>query len=204
MAIKKFKGLQPTRMYNGTGMELPKGGYVCKILSATVKDRPDGSQYYQLGIDIAEGEHKDFYMNKWKADTRPDRKWSCFMFLNIPDDRPTNTEQEQRRQQLNLRLFNDFIWCVEESNSGFHYDIDAEECIKGKLIGLYFIEEDREYNGRIYTNTKPYKAWPVQEIRDGKFTPSEDRKMKPTVTQPSISGPDFNVAIDSDTEVPFD
>ena len=53
--MKAFKGYDETKAY-GSGMEqLPKGGYVCKIMKASVESGQYGEQLV-IALDIAEGD----------------------------------------------------------------------------------------------------------------------------------------------------
>ena len=62
--IKQFGDFATTQAVS-EGVALPKGGYVCKILNAQVKDGSNG-QYVQIAYDIAEGEFQGYFRHAFR------------------------------------------------------------------------------------------------------------------------------------------
>ena len=58
MGIRRFGDYEKTQGY-GEFQALPKGGYVVRILGATVHENCNG-QYVKVAVDIAEGEFQGF------------------------------------------------------------------------------------------------------------------------------------------------
>ena len=147
--------------------QLPKGGYVCKIMNIEEMTSQKGKQMVKISFDIAEGDYKDFYATQYKADTSEDKKWSndATYYLTIPYD---DCEAWITKNW-------DTFWAdIEDSNNGYVFD-GNEKTVKGKTFGGVFRIEEREYNGTTYTNTRLAFTTIAQNIRDGKFRTAEDK-----------------------------
>lgn len=165
--IKKFGDYSSTKAY-GDYQTLPKGGYVIKVLGVETARNSRGD-YLIISCDIAEGEYKGFFAERYREQKGEDKKWGCNYFLSIPND--DGTEQDGWTK----RKFKTFTEALEESNSGYHFDWD-ETKFKGKLIGGLFNE--REYTKKDgatgkATNLASFTA--VEKIRSGKFTLPKDK-----------------------------
>jgi len=169
MAIKQFKDYSTTRAYTDSE-QLPRGGYVCKIIGAKVIENQYG-QSIKVAFDIEEGEHKGYFQHKYDGNTNEDRKWPGVYLLNIPAD------DGSERDGWTKRRFKTFIEALEASNNNYHFDWD-ETKFKGKLIGLVFNYRQYEYEGRVGFAPNPAKSAPVSAIRDGKFKVPDDRLLK--------------------------
>lgn len=66
--------------------QIPIDGYVVSILSAKVEETDYGEKL-AIGFDIAEGEYKDFYKQKFDGDTSENKKWKGVIRLNVPDEK---------------------------------------------------------------------------------------------------------------------
>lgn len=167
--IKK-SNLEGVRAYSDT-TTIPKGGYVCRILGAVVKENRVG-QYVEISMDIVEGEFKDFFANDYRAQTEP-RKWHCIHLLSVPNDDGTE------RDGWTKRAFKTFVDAVEGSNPGYHFDWD-ETGLKGKLVGCLFREEDyKASDGSIRTSTKPAAFTTADKVRAGKYRLPRDKRLSP-------------------------
>ena len=67
--IKKTGNFENTNGY-GDFETLQPGGYKCIIKKVECSETTNGKQYLKVSYDIAEGEHKDFYKNKYLNDQR--------------------------------------------------------------------------------------------------------------------------------------
>lgn len=195
MAIKKFNSYEKTQAYKDYE-QLPKGGYILKIMGAEVYENRNG-QYVKISCDIAEGEYKDFYSKEYRAQQSEDKKWHCNYLLNVPKD--DGTEQDG----WTARRFKTVIEALEESNSGYHFDWD-ERKFKGKLIGGLFNEREYEKNdGTVGRATNLAQLCTVEKIREGKFKIPADKLLKGKQSQ-SASNDDFMTLPDgADEELPF-
>lgn len=130
--MEKPRNYDETQVFTG-GRKLPAGGYICKIMDVKEAKSRSNLNMIVISLDIAEGEYKDFYAEKYKTDTRKEKKWSCVVY-QLAEDGDGNCN----------RGFKGFVTSVEESNKGFSVEWGKEFCnsLKGKLIGGLFGEEE--------------------------------------------------------------
>lgn len=165
--IKKPSDYDKTEAY-AERRQLPKGGYVLKVLGSEVKENSNG-QYIQLGCDIVEGDFKDFYAQDWRAQTNEDKKWRCNYLLNIPKD------DGSERDGWNKRRFKTVMLAFEASNEGYHWDWNSDS-LKGKLIGgLFNIREYTNQQNQIRQATNLAQLTNVDAIRNGTYRLPEDK-----------------------------
>ena len=195
--LKKFNDYDTVKGYADVE-RLPKGGYICKILSVEKLPSKNGGEYLKIALDVAEGEYKDYFMTEYKRQkqSNEDAKWRCNYLLNIPKD--DGTEQDGWTK----RSFKTFTNALEDSNTGYHFDWD-ETKFKGKLIGGLFNE--REYEGRDRTVRRAInfaRAITVEKIRTGDYKIPDDKLYTPT--KPIAGLPSFeNIPDNIDDELPF-
>ena len=174
--------------------QLPKGNYVCKIMKVEQATYKNGKSGLKISFDIAEGEYKDFYSNKYREDDREDKKWSndAIYWLSIPYDDCEGYIQDGW----------DTFWAnVEDSNNGYVFTGD-EKTVKGKVFGGIFRIEQTEYNGRIYDHTRLNKTRIAQDVRDGKITYVPKDKLI-SQSSPSGSSDDFIAVPEGPVDLPF-
>lgn len=178
--------------------QLPKGGYVCKIMNSEIKtyQGTNGSfERLEISIDVAEGEFKAFYAADYRGQNQEDKRWRGTLRLYVPTD--DGSEQDEWNKSK-LKAVTD---AVEDSNPGYHWDWN-ESGLKGKLIGCLIRNEEWEYNGRTGWSTKPFKFVPVSDIRNGKFEIPKDKPLNKKAS--SIEETIDDNPYDSDTEdIPF-
>lgn len=195
MAIKRFGSYEKTQSYKEFE-QLPKGGYILRIMGAEVCENSRG-QYVKISCDIAEGEYKDFYAKEYKAQQTEDKKWHCNYLLNVPKD--DGTEQDG----WTARRFKTVIEAIEESNSGYHFDWD-ERKFKGKLIGGVFNEREYEKNdGTVGRATNLAQLCTVEKIREGKFKIPADKVLKDKDQHPASNDDFMALPEGADEELPF-
>ena len=188
--MKKFD-VEIKRSVSGND-PLPVGGYVAKIMNAEVKEYNWGDVLV-VSFDIAEGEYKDFFANQYKANTNEDKKWKGNFRINVPQEGNQWFDSQKR-------TFGNAIACIEESNSGYHWDWD-EAKLKGKLVGVLFRNFEWEVNGNTGWSTECGTFVSVDDIRNGNFRQMKNRplKNKPVEAKPTVA--DFEEILDED--LPF-
>ena len=146
----------------GEFKELPAGGYVCAIIDADAVTSRKGTPQLKLSIDIDEGEYHDCFMDEYqrKQKTNKDAVWPCVFYQGVSGK--------------SLAFFKGLLEMIRQSNPGYVPAPDAsgnfnEKTLIGKRIGFVFREEEREYNGKIYTNARPRFAKTVEDIQNGNF-----------------------------------
>ena len=194
--IKSYNGYKPERT---TSREtLPAGGYVARIVDATVISY-DWGDVLKVDFDICEGEYKDFFGTDYRNNTNDDKKWRGVYRINIPCE--SNQYFDSQRKS-----FNNFIACVEETNNGFHWAWE-EKALKGKGIGVLFRNKEFSMdnaNGHFEGwTTECCAVTTAKDIRDGNFKMPKDKPLKSKVT----SAPAFAETAFSDSteegELPF-
>ena len=172
MAIRQFKDYAQTKGYS-TFQALPKGGYVVQIKGASVHENKVG-QYVKIAADISEGEYKGFFSRDYESQTGEDKKWHCYLLLNVPLDDGSEKDGWTKRR------FKTFTEALEESNPGYHFDWD-ESKFKGLYIGALFNEREYEKSdGSIGSATNLEQVISVEKVRKGDYTLPKDRLLKRT------------------------
>lgn len=149
-----------------------------------------------INFDIAEGENKGFYMDKYKNSTpRSDSepiKWQGKYYLMLEGD-----SWEQR--------FKGFITSIEESNEGFKWNAEVgdEQTLKGKLFGGLFGEEEYSYNGEIRTNTKLRYVRSTKTIKDGNYEIPKKREISDDERERLNNSLDTTYAPITNDDLPF-
>ena len=190
--IKSYNGFKPERT---TAREtLPAGGYVAKIMDATVISY-DWGDVLKVDFDIAEGEYKGFFATDYRNNTNDDKKWRGTYRINIPNE----SNQYFHRQR---KSFNNFIACLEETNNGFHWAWD-ESALKGKGIGVLFRNKEWEYNGSTGWTTECCTVTTAKDIREGNFKMPKDKPLKAKAANSGAYSETAFVPVDDDADLPF-
>lgn len=190
--IKSYNGFKPER--TSTRETLPAGGYVAKIMDATVISY-DWGDVLKVDFDIAEGEYKGFFANDYRNNTNDDKKWRGTYRINIPNE--SNQYFDSQRKS-----FNNLIACLEETNNGFHWVWD-ETALKGKGIGVLFRNKEWEYNGSTGWTTECCAVTTAKDIREGNFKLPKDKPLKAKETASATSFSNAFTAVDDDADLPF-
>ena len=190
--IKSYNGFKPERT---TAREtLPAGGYVAKIMDATVISY-DWGDVLKVDFDIAEGEYKGFFATDYRNNTNDDKKWRGAYRINIPNE--SNQYFDSQRKS-----FNNFIACLEETNNGFHWAWD-ETALKGKGIGVLFRNKEWEYNGSTGWTTECCAVTTAKDIREGNFKMPKDKPLKAKAANTGVNSETTFAPVDDDADLPF-
>lgn len=179
---------------NGGGKNrLPKGGYVCKILSVEERTSRNGNPFLILNMDICEGEYMGFFADDYQSQTG-EKKWHFSHRLMIPTD---------NAKPYTLHLFKTFNTYLEESNPNWHFSFEADEKqYRGKVIGV--LVNEREYekrNGGTGMTTNIARIVKANTVRSGAYTIPND-VMLPKHSSASNTGFDIPDNVDDD-DLPF-
>ena len=195
MAIKRFNDYEQTKSYSDFE-QLPKGGYVLKIMGAEVCQNSNG-EYVKISCDIAEGDYQGFFTSDYCGQTREDKKWRCNYLLNIPKD------DSSEKDSWTKRRFKTVTEALEDSNPGYRFDWD-ERKFKGKLIGGLFNE--REYqttNGDVRRATNLAQLCSVDKIRSGNYRIPDDKLLSSRGIPAPANDGFMNIPDGVDEELPF-
>ena len=149
------------------------GGHIMRIMGVEVVKSSTGREMLKISLDTASDDSQPAYFaEKYRADTRADKKWGCVMYQLVYDE-----------QGATNRGFKTFVTSVEESNPGFKVAWGAafESCLKDKRVGAIFREEEYEKNdGTVGKSTKPFAFRSVETSKAGEEIPEPKRLNKPT------------------------
>lgn len=191
--IKKYNDAKAEKS-GGAKAILLAGGYVCKIVGAKIESTNWGDKLV-LAIDVAEGDYKDFFQKDFDANTAEDKKWRGTYRLNIPaDDGSENDGYAKKR-------FNNFIYALEDSNTGYSFDWD-EKKLKGKIIGVVYRNKEWEFSGRTGWTTEAGAIYDAASIREGKYKPLADKPLANNPAAPATSAFTAPAVVD-DGDLPF-
>jgi hypothetical protein len=191
-----FKRPENHRYSGETRSELPAGGYVVKIMDVAVAKWPSGDPCFDISIDIAEGDYKDFYANDYRAQTSDNKWWRGTFRITPPDD---NAPEWQNNR------FWDFICAVEDSNPGFRFSGEETDLTKAKfakkVLGALFRREETRPNadGKTFWNTKMFRCLPAEKIRNGEFRIPKDK----ATTSGSATFTEVTVEDSESDDLPF-
>lgn len=195
--MKKPYDWETAQAVTGEGYpQLPKGGYICKVIQAREEDTSDGRKALVIALDIAEGEHQNYYKNRHDADKAnpniKEPKWKGrYRLVETTRDGKTNP------------FFKGFITVVENSNKGYKFDFD-EKTLKDKLFGGVFGYEEFMTDDGVRSNIKCKLALTVDKIRKGDFKIPEDVRIEKDDNNESIPGFSIGSSSDNDDEdLPF-
>ena len=179
----------------GEAKRLKAGGYVCVILAVKQeKSQKSGKEMLVINFDIASGEYKNFYMDKYKNAPRDEKnpvepKWSGKYYIVL--------EGEGYEGRLKA-----FITSIEESNQGYTWDWN-EESLRGKMFGGIFREEEFLYNGEVKTNAKLWQVRSVKTITEGNFEIPRKKELSPDETASNNASLDATFVPDESVNLPF-
>lgn len=160
--MQQLKGFEKAKVITGGVSQLPKGGYIAKILDCKEERSSTGYEWLAFSFDISEGEHKGHFAEQYRANTNENKKWRGTYNAFIPDESSQYYED-------NLNKFKTMIANIEESNPGYHWDWD-ETKLKGKIIGVIFGEKEfQTENGDVIIVTECRGIRSVDCIKNGKF-----------------------------------
>jgi hypothetical protein len=195
--INQYNGFKSER--TASSAPLPVGGYVLKIMKAVVEQTRSGSEMLVLNFDVAEGDNAGFFVNSWKNDTRDNKKWRGAYRLFLP------AGDGSERDNYAIRNFNNFVFCLEDSNPGYHWNWDEAGLTNLKIGGIW---RNKEYsiNGKNGWTTEMGAVATVEEIKENKFKPLKDKALSGNTTSAENTGTaDFTTALEeeSEEELPF-
>ena len=165
--MKPFKDYDKTKAY-GDYEQLPKGGYILKIIGVTEKTSKAGNKYFEISADIDDGEYFGYFRRNYDSQKKEDKTWRGRYFLFIPTDDGSDSDTWRKRK------FKTFTESLEESNPGYHWDWDESKW-RGKLIGGLFNEKQSE-SGTWFVNWKSVCS--VDKIRDNSYKLPQDEPLK--------------------------
>lgn len=194
--MQQLKGYETAKVITGGVPQLPKGGYIAKILDCKEESSATGYKWLAISFDISEGEHKGHFAEQYRANTNENKKWRGTYNAFIPDESSQYYED-------NLNKFKTMISNIEESNPGYHWDWD-ETKLKGKLVGVIFGEKEfeTESNGIIIlTECRGIRS--VDCVKNGKFKMPALKTLSGTSSVSAATSSQASFSAVDDDDLPF-
>lgn len=164
--MEKLAGYEETQALTGEFERLEAGGYICKIVSAKEETSKSGKRMLVIALDIAEGDKKDFFRNRFTENANPDKKWPA-----------GGVYRQMLEGDKAVGYLKGLMTSLEASNTGFKWDWD-EKKLKDLKCGAIFGEEEYEkLDGSVGTTTKVKFIRTVKAIQDGNFKVPELKKL---------------------------
>ena len=195
-----LKGYEDTTaVLPGEFSKLPAGGYICQVINAEITKSKAGNYMLVLFIDIAEGEFQSHFKNAVSRikSFNSDIKWDkSAIYRQLIFD----------NNGITSRFFKGLLSCFEKSNPSISFKPHAfdENILRGCLIGFIFAEEEYLWNGDIKTRVFPKFPRTIADIRAGKFTVPDIKRLDNSTTSPSAQAKDpFSDKPVDDFDIPF-
>lgn len=189
--MKAFSNFEAKKASSGREI-LPAGAYVCEVKSVKIEEFDWGSSL-ALAIDVIEGEYTGFFKRDFDNNDREDKKWRGIYKVSIPKD------DGSKQDGWTKRTFGNFIWAVQESNSGYTWNWE-EKTLKGKKLGVLFRNKEWEMDGRTGWTTEAAGSACIQDVRDGKVKMLKDKPLKNRPAQEPTAGVE---TVEDESELPF-
>ena len=181
---------------------LELGGHACIIRNADIYIGQSGNESLRVQVDIdTPDKQAGFFKKQFDNDTRSDKKWSngATKYFSLKEE--------------NLGMLKGLITAVENSNSGFKFDMDESKLKGKKIAGVFGWEEYEKQDGTTGVATKLIQIRSLDKLNeikiprvkklDGSFVDYEQYKNhKATATAEEIFGSSI-VETDSG-EMPFE
>lgn len=193
--MKAFNGFKSEPQGNKPKM-LPAGAYVARIKAVKI-DGQEPDQTLVLRMDVVEGEHTDYFTNRYKYEMERkngyEPRYKGDFRLRIPNEANTRAmypETDQKR-------FNDAIWRIEKSNEGYHWDWN-EQGLVGLIVGINM--QEGEYNGSPFTKIGRLEV--AEDVRRGIVQPMRPSKPRGDAYEPPVDQQSGFVKVDDDSVTP--
>lgn len=164
--MEKLEGYEEAQALTGEFERLEAGGYICKIVNAKEETSKSGKRMLVIALDIAEGDKKDFFRNRFTENANPDKKWPA-----------GGVYRQMLEGDKAVGYLKGLMTSLEASNTGFKWDWD-EKKLKDLKCGAIFGEEEYEkLDGSVGTTTKVKFIRTVKAIQAGNFKVPELKKL---------------------------
>lgn len=158
----------------GEFVQIHAGGYVCKVFNAQIMNSKNTNKpMLVLFLDIAEGDFQGHF--KAAADRVKNfdtsKQWDNSGIYRQPLFSNDNKVAP---------FLKGLLTCFEKSNPNLKLNLANFEtsALRGCLCGFVFGEKEWEYNGKTGISVVPRFPRSVDDIREGKFTVPELKKLQ--------------------------
>ena len=201
--MKQINGFRSEPRQSGTIL-LPAGPYIGKIKNVKI-DGNEPDQRLILRLDVSDGDYANYFTDRYaRDDKRYEKKESKYpakykgdLKIRIPNPDNPNSKYPDS----DLATFNDAIWCIEESNPGYHWDWDEKSLI-GLTVG--FSVRKGTYNDKPFSTIAKLESAP--EVRMGNVAvmdPLPPRNDAPKYVPPVTQQVGYTEVQMTEDELPF-
>lgn len=193
-----YQGFE-ARENSASFLELPPAGvYIGQIMAVRVVDA-DGVKTFrdwlEVMLEITEGDYKGrftaVYNDQKERFGADNTRYRGTFRIAIPSGKEDEEEWVRRSFEGNL-------WCVEQSNPGYHWDWD-ENKLTGKKIGINLRKRFYTYNGKDKETIEVARFETVDDIKNGKAKPAKERDQRKHDDTPAFDASTFT---EVNTELP--
>lgn len=178
----------------------PVGAYEAQILNVRYIPADDESNfmhrdYIELFLDITEGEYKGRYMELWQSQKEKFGEKASYKgtFRLVP---PVDGDDPWRRS-----AFEGALWCVEQSNDGYHWDWEEKNLAK-KKVGINLRKRLYTFGGKNRETTEIGKLEAISDVKNGKCRPMNARDNRTNKEPDSTDGQEFT-EVSQTVDVPW-
>lgn len=190
--MRKPNGYEQVQVH-GDYVPLEVGGHYCVIKQVEEMKSKTGLDMLKISLDTANNDKQPhYYMDKYRADTRPDKRWACCMYLVVDENTDYGTG--------NLK---GFVTAVENSNPSLQvcWDDRFAECFRNREVGVVFGREQyRNQQGELKWSTKPKWFRTLDTVLE---SPVPDDKYLAGAAGATTGVNLFQEITDDDGDVPF-
>lgn len=173
--MEKPKFYDEAPVLNGENQTLQPGGYICVIKKAVSQKSKAGNDMLVLLLDIAEGDKKGFFQDRFDKNTKQDKKWDCVLRIVIDDESKSTDERKKIAGRLKGSIAS-----IEDSNPGFKFAWN-EESLKDKIVGAEFgLEEYTAQDGSTRTISKVRRLRSKESVLQNKVEMPQVRLLNNT------------------------
>lgn len=137
---------------------LELGGHACIIRNADIYTGQSGNESLRVQVDIdTPDKQAGFFKKQFDNDTRSDKKWSngATKYFSLKEE--------------NLGMLKGLITAVENSNSGFKFDMDENKLKGKKIAGVFGWEEYEKQDGTTGVATKLVQIRSLDKLNEIKI-----------------------------------
>ena len=153
---KAWEEAEATEFGEYENLEL--GGHAIVIRKADEYKSKDGNMSLRIQVDIDKSDKQaGFFQKQFDNNTRSDKIWS------------QNATKYYSLKQENYNLLKGFITAVENSNTGFKFDMDETKLAGKKVAGVFGWEEYEKQDGTVGVGTRLVQIRSLDKLNEIKI-----------------------------------
>ena len=137
---------------------LELGGHVIVIRKADIYTGQSGNESLRVQVDIDKSDKQGgFFQQQFDNNTRSDKIWS-----------PNATKYYSLKKE-NFGMLKGMITAVENSNTGFKFDMDETKLAGKKAVGVFGLEEFEKQDGTVGTSVRLTQIRSLDKLKEVKI-----------------------------------